>query len=79
MTPIVATPLPMTPQADVMPSQIDATSPTLTSTGEPIMFQYMPPGPSESMIGSDGGLDLDTKLGRPASFMVPLSYISLLR
>jgi transcription initiation factor TFIIA large subunit len=74
MTPIVTTPLPMTPQADVISSQTDTTSPALTGTGEPIVFQYMPPGPSESVAGGDGGLDIDSKLGRPASFMVPLCH-----
>ncbi|CAM6097267.1 unnamed protein product [Calypogeia fissa] len=69
MTPVVSTPLPMTPQTDVMLSHVETASPALTSTGEPIMFQYIPPGPSESVVGGDGGLDVDTKPGRPASFM----------
>ncbi|KAH9575621.1 hypothetical protein CY35_01G120400 [Sphagnum magellanicum] len=43
--------------------------PTVTSTGEPVMFQYMPPGPSESSILPDNGLSLNANHGRPASFM----------
>ncbi|CAK9192863.1 unnamed protein product [Sphagnum jensenii] len=43
--------------------------PTVTSTGEPVMFQYMPPGPSESSILPDSGLSLNANHGRPASFM----------
>jgi transcription initiation factor TFIIA large subunit len=41
----------------------------VTSTGEPVMFQYMPPGPSESSILPDSGLSLNANHGRPASFM----------
>ncbi|KAH8963018.1 hypothetical protein BDL97_05G131200 [Sphagnum fallax] len=42
--------------------------PTVTSTGQPVMFQYMPPGPSESSSLPDSGLS-DVNHGRPASYM----------
>jgi hypothetical protein len=41
----------------------------VTSTGQPVMFQYMPPGPSESSSLPDSGLS-DVNHGRPASYMV---------
>ncbi|CAM6049281.1 unnamed protein product [Sphagnum compactum] len=43
--------------------------PTVTSTGQPVMFQYMPPGPSESSSLPDSGLSPDVNHGRPASYM----------
>ena len=46
----------------------------VTSTGEPIMFQYMPPGPSEGPVVQvrDTGFHLDAKLGsgKPSLYMV---------
>ncbi|KAL2628603.1 hypothetical protein R1flu_013289 [Riccia fluitans] len=69
-TPFVMTPTPqpdaMTPQ--VMTPLMDIPSPALTSTGEQIMYQYMPAGPSDNGSGGNG-LDLDTKLGRPQPYM----------
>ncbi|BBN08159.1 transcription initiation factor TFIIA large subunit [Marchantia polymorpha subsp. ruderalis] len=68
MTPLAMTPQAMTPQVDVMTPILDMPSPALTSSGEPIMFQYLPAGPSDSGAGGNG-LDLDTKLGRPSPYM----------
>lgn len=52
-------------------------APPLTSTGEPVMFQYMPPGPSEGPVAQvrDTGFHLDAKLGsgKPSLYMVLLS------
>ncbi|CAK9273971.1 unnamed protein product [Sphagnum jensenii] len=42
--------------------------PTVNSTGQPVMFQYMPPGPSESSSLPDSGLS-DVNHGTPASYM----------
>ena len=52
-------------------------APILTSTAEPVMFQYMPPGPSEgpAVQVRDTGFHLDAKLGsgKPSLYMVLLS------
>lgn len=50
-------------------------APILTSTAEPVMFQYMPPGPSEgpAVQVRDTGFHLDAKLGsgKPSLYMQP--------
>jgi hypothetical protein len=76
MTPIAMTPT--TPQVDAVTFQMEASAPSLSSTGEPIMFQYIHPGPSESTDEGGGSLELDVKRGRPAPYMVPLSYSRLI-
>lgn len=51
-------------------------TPAVTSTGEPVMYQYMPPGPSEPVNPvRDTGFQLDATLGsgKPSPFMVLLS------
>uniref|UniRef100_A0A0D6QX23 Uncharacterized protein n=2 Tax=Araucaria cunninghamii TaxID=56994 RepID=A0A0D6QX23_ARACU len=40
---------------------------------EPVMYQYFPPGPTESPAFSDSGNDPEAKIGRPAPYMHPPS------
>ena len=54
-------------------SQVSAS----TSSREPVMFQYMPPGPSEESLRLNSGHHLPSRMGNgtPSSFMVLSSRI----
>ncbi|KAJ7537397.1 hypothetical protein O6H91_11G004500 [Diphasiastrum complanatum] len=41
----------------------------LTSTGEPVMYQYMPPGPTDQTVYPESGFSADVKIGKPAPYM----------
>jgi hypothetical protein len=52
--------------------------PASTSSREPVMFQYMPPGPNEESLQLNSGHHLPSRMGNgtPSSYMVLPSKFS---